>query len=113
MIHDQRGAASLLATACLGVLLLLGAALGVVGALVVDHRRAQGAADFAALAGAAALQHGQDGCAQASRVASANEATLTTCRVEGRDLLVTARTTGPRWFGQMADLEGRARAGPG
>ena len=71
MIHDQRGAASLLATACLGVLLLLGAALGVVGALVVDHRRAQGAADLAALAGAAALQHGQDGCAQASRVASA------------------------------------------
>lgn len=113
MTRDQRGAASLLATACLGVLLLLGMALGVVGAMVADHRRAQAAADLAALAGAAALQSGQDGCARASRVASANAATLTTCRVEGRDVLVTVRTAGPRWLGQVGDLEGRARAGPG
>ena len=43
------------------LLLFVGAALGVVGALVRAHRVAQSAADLAALAGAAALARG-DGC---------------------------------------------------
>jgi len=113
MTDDERGAVSLFATACLGMLVLLGAALGVVGAMIADHRRAQGAADLAALAGATALQRGGGGCAEAERVAVANAATLTTCRVEGRDVVVTVRTVGPHWLGQSADLEGQARAGPG
>lgn len=111
--RGQRGAASLLATACVGVLLLVGAALAVVGAMVADHRRAQAAADLAALSGATALQRGRDACAEAGRVAAANEASVERCRVAGQDVVVSVRVTGPRWLGQQADLEGRARAGPG
>ena len=53
----ERGAATVVAVALTGVLLLIGAAAGVVGAIVVAHRRAQAAADLAALAGAAVVQH--------------------------------------------------------
>ena len=47
--HD-RGSAVPFAVACLGLVLLLGAALGVAAAMVADHRAAQSAADLAALA---------------------------------------------------------------
>jgi len=111
--RDDRGAATVLAIACLGLVLLVGAGLGVVAAMVADHRRAQAAADLAALAGAAALHQGDDACRVAQRVASANDADLTTCSIEGADVVVTVTVAGPRWLGQSADLEGRARAGPG
>ena len=68
-MSDQRGAATPMVVACLSLLLALGAALGVVAAMVHDHRVAQSAADLAALAGAAALQRGDDGCAAAGSVA--------------------------------------------
>lgn len=108
----ERGAASLLVVALTGVLLLVGCALGVVAAMVADHRRAAAAADLAALAGAAALQRGDDGCAAAEPLAAANGARLVDCAVEGSDVLVTVEVTGPRWLGQRGDLVGRARAGP-
>ena len=111
--HGDRGAATVLATACLGVVLMVGAGLGVVAAMVADHRRAQAAADLAALAGATALHQGIDACGAAQRVTSANDADLTACSVAGADVVVTVTATGPRWLGQSADLEGRARAGPG
>ena len=53
--RSERGSASPLVVACVGVLLLLGAALGVVAAMVRAHRDAQAAADLAALAAAQAL----------------------------------------------------------
>jgi len=52
------------------------------------------------------------GCAKLEAV-WLNDTVVTGCRVEGRDLLVTVRASGPRWLGQVADLDGRARAGPG
>jgi secretion/DNA translocation related TadE-like protein len=110
--RGDRGAASLLVVAMVGVLLLVGCALGVVAAVLVDHRRAAAAADLAALAGAAALQRGDDGCSVAATLAGANGARLLTCAVEGADVLVTVEVAGPRWLGQRADLVGRARAGP-
>jgi len=109
----DRGAATVLATACLGLVLLIGAGLGVAAAMVADHRRAQSGADLAALAGASALHHGQDACREAQRVATANDTELTACSVDGADVVVTVSAGGPRWLGQSADLEGRARAGPG
>ena len=54
----ERGAATVLTIAFAGLLLLLGAALGVVQAMVVAHRTAQSAADLAALAGAEAELRG-------------------------------------------------------
>lgn len=113
MSRGQRGAASLLAVAMLSVLLLVGAALGVVAAMVWAHRTAQAAADLSALAGAAELQEGEDACGAAGRIAGANHASLTSCGVQGEEVVVEVMVTGPRWLGQDADLSARARAGPG
>ena len=109
--RGERGSATPFAIACLGLLLVLAAALGVVGAMVRAHRQAQAAADLAALAAADALP--ADGCGVAGRVASANVARLVSCEVEGRDVRVRVRVTGPHWLGQGADLDAEARAGPG
>lgn len=111
--RDEHGGVTLFAVACLGTLLLVGAGLGVVAAMLVAHRSAQSAADLAALAGAASLAEGADGCAAARLIASANGGRLEQCAVDGREVTVTVRVTGPRWLGQTADLRGRARAGPG
>jgi secretion/DNA translocation related TadE-like protein len=111
--RGERGAASLFAVACLAVLLFVGAALGVVAAMVHTHRIAQSAADLAALAAASAVADGLDGCAAAARIAAANGAAVHSCGVSGREVTVGVVVTGPRWLGQSADLEAEARAGPG
>jgi secretion/DNA translocation related TadE-like protein len=111
--HRDRGSASVLTLAVAGVLLLVGAALGVVAAMVVAHRQAQAAADLSALAAARTLADGGDPCAAASGLAAANGASLTACTVAGRDVRVRVVVTGPRWLGQTGDLEAEARAGPG
>jgi len=110
--REERGAATVLVLTFLGLLLFVGAALGVVGALVRAHRAAQSAADLAALAGATALARGEDPCAAAASVAAANGAALAACAPDGRDVRVTAEVGGPRWLGQTADLTAEARAGP-
>jgi secretion/DNA translocation related TadE-like protein len=110
--RDQRGSATVLVIAMSGVLLLVGAALGVVAAVVVAHRVAQAAADLAALAGAEAAGRGADACAVAAHVAAANHARVTACRAEGRIVEVSVSAPGPHWLGQTADLAARSRAGP-
>jgi secretion/DNA translocation related TadE-like protein len=110
--RDQRGSATVLVVAMSGVLLLVGAALGVVVAMVLAHRTAQSGADLAALAGAEATARGVDGCSAAGDVAAANDVRLTGCQVQGRVVLVTVSASGPHWLGQAADLSARARAGP-
>lgn len=112
-MRGERGAASLLLVSCLAVLLLVGAALGVVAAMVRAHRTAQAAADLAALAAASALQRGGEACLAADALAAANAATLVGCEVAGDDVVVRVRVTGPRWLGQTGDLAALARAGPG
>jgi secretion/DNA translocation related TadE-like protein len=110
--RTDRGSASVMVLALAGVLLLLGAALGVVAAMVAAHRTAQAAADLAALAGARTLADGGDPCAAAGAIATANGAAVTGCAVEGRDVRVQVLVTGPRWLGQEGDLAAEARAGP-
>lgn len=109
----ERGAATVLAVALLGLLLVVGSALGVVGAIFSDHRSAQAAADLAALAGAAATAGAGDPCATATATAAANGARLTACVLEGRDVRVTVVVTGPAWRGLVTgDLVAESRAGP-
>ncbi len=110
--RDERGSASLFAVSCLVVLLLLGAALGVVAALVRAHRVAQSSADLAALSAATAIGHGQDPCAAGGATASANGARVVSCVVSGREVTLRVLVDGPHWLGQTADLEAEARAGP-
>jgi len=110
--RGDRGSATLPAVACLGVLLLVGAALGVTTALVRAHRSAQSAADLAALAAATAVSRYGDPCAAAADLARRNDARLTGCTVLGSDVRVVVEVAGPRWLGQEADLSAEARAGP-
>ena len=81
--------------------------------MVRAHRVAQAGADLAALAGAHGLAAGRDGCLDAGRIATANAVRLTSCHVEGRDVVVAVVASGPHWLGQTADLTAEARAGPG
>lgn len=114
--REERGAATVITIAFLGLLVLVGAALSVVGAMVAAHREAQSAADLAALAGASTLADGGadggDPCAAAATVASANGAVLVDCVVVDLDVRTTVVVTGPRWLGQTGDLAAEARAGP-
>ena len=107
--HEQ-GSVTLFVVSCLALVLLLGAALGVVVAMVSSHRVAQSAADLAALA-AAGARNG-DPCAAGAAIARANGARQVSCRVEGRDVLVRVVVEGPGWLGQVGDLGAMARAGP-
>jgi len=110
--RQERGSATPFAIACLGLLVLLAAALGVVAAMVHAQRRAQTAADLGALAAAQALADGADGCAAGVRVAGANGAAITSCQVAGREVRLQVEVAGPHWLGQTADLSAEARAGP-
>ena len=109
--RDERGAAVVIAIGLIGVLAFV-AAVGVgTEAIVLGHRRAQVAADLAALAGAGALQRGVDACAAADRIAERHEAVLTRCVVDGRSVEVSTSIALPLALGG-ADLTARARAGP-
>lgn len=110
---DERGAASLMVATCLALLLVAGAATGLVAAVFRAHRSAQSAADLAALAAATARQRGDDACAEADRFARANAAALVACRLDGDDVVIRVEVAGPRWLGQGADPMAEARAGPG
>ena len=110
--RDETGAGTILVTAMAGFLLVVGAALAVVTAMVVDHRAAQSAADLAALAAARGLAEGDDGCAIASATAAANGARISSCAVSGRIVEIEVVVPGPHWLGQASDLAARARAGP-
>ena len=101
-----------MAISVIGLLLTLGAGLGVATALFVDHRVAQSAADLAALAGADTAGAGGVPCAVAANIAEANRARLVDCAVIGREVRVTVQVEGPRWLGQTGDLTAQARAGP-
>lgn len=109
--RDERGVAVVVAIGVIAVLVLVAAVGAGVVALVVAHRRAQVAADLAALAGAAALQRGADPCAAAEGIAGRQDALLTGCVVEGSDVVVaTAVRVDPALGG--TELPARARAGP-
>ena len=108
----ETGAAAVMATALLGVLLTATlAAAGVVG-VVATHRVAQSAADLAALAAARAAQDGGDPCVAAADVAAANRARLSDCRVAGWEVTVEAVARTGRLPGGRLELHGQARAGP-
>jgi secretion/DNA translocation related TadE-like protein len=99
-----------LVVAMAGVLMFVMVGLSAVGGLVTAQRRAQSAADLAALAGAAEIE--VDGCAEALRVARANAAVLDGCVVAGRDVRVTVSVDGPHLVGRDPRITAEARAGP-
>jgi secretion/DNA translocation related TadE-like protein len=71
-----------------------------------------GAADLAAVAAAAAIQAGQDGCAAAAVTASANRVVLVGCIVDGERVEVRTSSRARLPFGLGVTMRGRSRAGP-
>lgn len=112
--RDDAGAATVVVVAMAGVLMFVMVGLGAAGGLVVAQRRAQAAADLSALAGATTTG---DACAEAGRVAAANEATLDRCRLDGEEVSLVVSVPGPdlpwasRW--SQVRVTAEARAGPG
>lgn len=116
MIRAEKGAATVVGLALIGVLTSIAIACSLVAAAVVTHRRAQAAADLAALAAAQALQGGSDACSAARRVARANGAAVRGCHTDRWDVLVSVGVpvsgSAARLLGARAELFARARAGP-
>lgn len=102
---DRGAAAVLVALWCL-VLMMLGATGVGLSTILATREAVASAADLAALAGAsAALSSPGEACSRASRVARANGATLTQCRVEGVGVWVVAHAQAPAALGWL--LPGR------
>ena len=109
---DEAGTATLLVVTLAAAVLVCTLSAVVGGRLLSDQRRAAAAADLAALAGAAAVQRGSDGCSAAEHVAAANGAVLTECRARGDEVRVAVRTDSVRFLGRQARPRAEARAGP-
>lgn len=108
----ERGSATVLVVAGIGVMVLLLAGALVLTSAVVASHRARAAADLAALAGAQVLVDGdaREPCDVASGVATRNSSALVECQVAGDDLTVTVATRAG-WPG-LGSARARARAGP-
>ncbi|WP_328703548.1 Rv3654c family TadE-like protein [Actinomyces sp. zg328] len=113
-LADERGEGTVLMAGVIGVILAI--TLGLSGLMRAEGAagRARTAADMAALAGATALNSivaPGDPCAAAQRLASANGATLDSCRVEGEDVIVGV-SVDVTVLGVPRQARAHARAGP-
>lgn len=109
--RDERGVATVVAIGLVGLLVLVAGTCAAVTVIVLSHRRAQVAADLAALAGAAALQRGADPCVAAATIAQRQGARVSRCVVDGPDVVVVTGVRVVRALGGT-ELPARARAGP-
>jgi len=112
MSAGQRGSVVPFFATSFVLIALLAVLLSVIGGAAVVSRRARSAADLAALAGAAALQHGRDPCEAADRSAELNDVTVMGCDVEGQSVSVQVSRLAPSMFGRDVVVRARARAGP-
>jgi secretion/DNA translocation related TadE-like protein len=110
---SDRGAASLFVLALGLVLVAAGLAGAAVGAARVGRHQARLAADLGALAGAVRVTEGESAaCGRAAELVAANNARMTSCRVDGLDLVVTAEVTVTPLPGLVRAATAAARAGP-
>ncbi len=110
MRRSERGAATVLVVAMAGVLMFVTTGLAAAGGLVTSQRRAQAAADLAALAGASRLD---EACARAGDVTGAYGAVLVSCRLDGAEVTVEVSVAGPQVPWRDVRVTAEARAGPG
>jgi len=107
---DQRGAGTVLGLGFLGLVSVIAFVAVGLGGIVVVHRRAESAADLAALAAASGYQGGSGPCDAARRIAAANGATVVRCALDGPVATVEVACTAR--IGAPIRMIGRARAGP-
>lgn len=108
----ERGTATVWGVALIGLLALVTVVCVAVVAVVAGHRRAQAAADLAALAGAGTLRDGGEACAAAGRIARRNRGEVVTCEVSGQRVRVVVQVRVRGLLGREHLLRGRALAGP-
>ena len=109
----DRGAASILLLAVGLVVVLAGLGGAAIGTARVARHQAQNAADLAALAGATDAVFGEVvACARAADFAVANGARLTSCTVDGLEIVVRAEVTVRPLPGVLRQAGASARAGP-
>jgi secretion/DNA translocation related TadE-like protein len=117
MALDDRGVATVWALALLSVIVLGALLAAAVAQQAVARQRVSAAADVVALA-AAQVEVGR--CQAAERMATANDATLVACGLDGDDVVVRVSVPAPplvrRVFALVGqtpnDVIGAARAGP-
>ena len=111
--HRERGSASILAVAGIAVIMLLVGSVVALGSATVTRRRAEAAADLAALAAATSAISGPErACARARWVAQRMRAELTSCRLGGWDAWVEITVQPPDLLFGLGSATARARAGP-
>lgn len=110
---DDRGSATVWAAIGISVIttvLLVGLHLG---SAVVARHRAEAAADLAALAAAAVAVEGADAaCRRAAQLAAAGGGTVTSCLLDGWDVVVEVDVGVPIAVPGLDRATGQARAGP-
>jgi secretion/DNA translocation related TadE-like protein len=110
--HTEAGIATVSAVACVGLVMVIAAALVQVGLVIAVKHRAQAAADLAAVAGSAASLRGHEGCAVAESAAHRNHVALVRCRVDLAVVTVrVSRVTALIW-GSRYRAHADARAAP-
>ncbi|MCU7724153.1 flp pilus-assembly TadE/G-like family protein [Actinoplanes sp. KI2] len=109
----DRGAASILLLAVGLVLVMAGLGGAAIGTARVARHQARNAADLAALAGATDAVYGEAvACPRAARFATANGAELTSCTVDGLEIVVRAEVAVRPLPGLVRHATATARAGP-
>ncbi|MET7467245.1 Rv3654c family TadE-like protein [Micromonospora sp. NPDC005211] len=108
----DRGGATVCLLAVGLVFVLVGVFGAALGAARCARHQARNAADFGALAGAAQVLDGTAACRRAADLVSANGGRMTGCRVDGLDLIVTARVRVAPLPGLTRDATATSRAGP-
>lgn len=113
MNSREDGAVTVLAAFALAAVLAIVIAVVHVGSAVSARHRAQSAADLSALAAASALDRGiTDACATAQDLVDRMSGSVTSCMVEGWDVIVEVSITVPLGRFGVRDAVAAARAGP-
>jgi secretion/DNA translocation related TadE-like protein len=109
----DRGAATIFLLGVGSVLVAAGVAGAAVGSARIGRHQAQIAADLGALAGAAHAIEGEEAaCAQAARFAAANHGRLTSCHLDGLDIVLRTDVALTPLRGVTRHAQASARAGP-
>ena len=109
--QDDTGSATIYVLGLTSVVWLAGLVVLLLAQIAIARARAATAADLAALAGASHVLS-RDSCEAAAKVAKAQGAELSSCRVDAWDVgvVVSVRLSGP--LAHFPPAEARARAGP-
>jgi secretion/DNA translocation related TadE-like protein len=105
--RSDRGSATIVGLAVGVAVLFTGLAVVKSAADVISRAKARSAADLAALAGAGWARAGQDvACARAAEFATANNAVMVSCVLEGLDLELAVEVKGVRAVARAGPVRG-------